>query len=148
MPERGAIENTKQGGGGWGGLASHGVPMMFEEVHTLAGEELVMLRMWEARAKNQLGMQRMRKAKAKKHKPTRSRKAKKPRSQKAKKPRSPRSQEAKKPKSRKAKKPKAEKKGRKKTAPLFLGNLAGSELRTSSKTSPQRRLGFDEPSPR
>ena len=76
--------------------------------------------------KLELGMQRMRKAKAKKppkaaytNKKPKSPEAEKPNSQEAKKPKSqeakkPRSQEAKKPKSQEAKKPKAEKKREKK----------------------------------
>ena len=67
-------------------------------------EELAMLRMQEAKAKNQLGKHQD--AKSQSQKAAKSQKAKKPKSQKAKKPKS---QKAKKPKSQKAKKPKSQK---------------------------------------
>ena len=75
-------------------------------------EELAMLRMQEAKAKNQLGKHQD--AKSQSQKAAKSQKAKKPKSQKAKKPKSqkakkPKSQKAKKPKSQKAKKPKSQK---------------------------------------
>ena len=65
-------------------------------------EELAMLRMQEAKAKNQLGKHQD--AKSQSQKAAKSQIAKKPKSQKAKKPKS---QKAKKPKSQKAKKPPA-----------------------------------------